>query len=220
MRRLFVFRPEAAARQTLVKAKALGLDAVSIPLFELEALEWSPPAPADFDALLLTSANAVKMAGARLDLYRSLPVHAVGEGTAVAARVAGLGVATVGDGGIDSLLAQLDSDLRLLHLCGEDRREPSQADRKITNIPIYRATERREVAGLDGLAGQVAVVHSPRAARRLAELIDPTLRRGIRIAAISEATAAAAGEGWEEVRSASAPNDNDLLALCVRLCET
>jgi len=63
-------------------------------------------------------------------------------------------------------------------------------------------------------------VHSPRAARRLAELIDPTLRGSIRIAAISKATAAAAGEGWEEVRAASAPNDNDLLALCVRLCET
>jgi uroporphyrinogen-III synthase len=220
MRRLFVFRPEAAARQTLEKARALDMDAVSIPLFELEPLDWSPPAPAEFDGLLLTSANTVKMAGDKIDIYRALPVHAVGEGTAVAARVAGLGVATVGDGGIDNLLAHFDSDLRLLHLCGEDRREPSQAGRMITTIPIYRANERRGVAGLDGLTGQVAVVHSPRAARRLAELIDPALRSSIRIAAISKATAAAAGEGWEEVRAASAPTDNDLLALCVRLCET
>ena len=38
-RRLFVFRPEAAAQQTIVRARELGLDAVPIPLFELEALD-------------------------------------------------------------------------------------------------------------------------------------------------------------------------------------
>ena len=220
MRRLFVFRPEAAARQTIVRAKELGLDPVSIPLFELEALDWAPQDAGDFDALLLTSANTVKMAGASLDAYRALPVHAVGEGTAVAARVAGLGVATVGSGGIDRLLVEVDPQLRLLHLCGEDKREPDIEGRSITSVPIYRATEKPDVKGLEALGGQVAAVHSPRAARRLAELVDPTIRATIRIAAISEATAQAVGDGWEEVGTAAAPNDKDLLALCVRLCET
>ena len=220
MRRLFVFRPEAAARQTVVKARALGLDAISIPLFEIEPLDWSPPEPSDFDGLLLTSANSVKAAGDGLDLYRHLPVYAVGEGTAVAARVAGLGVATVGNGGIDGLLSQVDANARLLHLCGEDRREPAMAGRSIAPVSIYRAVEKAEVAGLDVLQGQVAVVHSPRAARRLAELIDPDRRSTVRIAAISAAAAEAAGDGWEEVRAARAPNDTDLLALCARLCET
>jgi uroporphyrinogen-III synthase len=220
MRRLFIFRPEAAARQTVVKAQELGLDAISIPLFELQKLEWSPPDPADFDALLLTSANTVKMAGESLDQYRALPVHAVGEGTAMAARVAGLGVASVGSAGIDSLLAQADPAVRLLHLCGEDRREPALADRPVTVVPVYRAFERAEVRGLDDLRGQVAVLHSPRAARRLAQLIDPRRRSAIRIAAISEATAQAVGEDWEDVRAASAPNDAELLALAARLCKT
>jgi len=220
MRRLFVFRPEAAARQTILKAQDLGLEAVSIPLFELQSLEWLPPDPSDFDALLLTSANTVKMAGETLDRYRTLPVHAVGEGTAVAARVAGLGVATVGTGGIDSLLARVDPHVRLLHLCGEDRREPALADRAVTVVPVYRALETAEIRGLDALKGQVAVLHSPRAARRLAELIDPRHRSAIRIAAISEATAQAVGEHWEDVRAASKPNDAELLALAARLCET
>lgn len=220
MRRLFVFRPEAAARQTIVRAGELGIDAVSTPLFELEALDWEPPDPGQFDALLLTSANTIEMAGPSLDAYRALPVHAVGEGTAVAARVAGLGVATIGSGGIDSLLAKVDPKLRLLHLCGEDKREPSVEDRSITSIPIYRARERADVGRLEALSGQVAVVHSPRAARRLAELVNVASRRSIRIAAISEATAEAAGDGWEDVRVASAPNDKELLALCVRLCDT
>ena len=183
-------------------------------------LDWSPPEPSDFDGLLLTSANSVKAAGDGLDLYRHLPVYAVGEGTAVAARVAGLGIAAVGNGGIDSLLAQVDGGARLLHLCGEDRREPAIAGRSIAPVPIYRAVEKAEVAGLDALQGQVAVVHSPRLARRLAELIDPVLRATVRIAAISAAAAEAAGDGWEEVRAARAPNDTDLLALCARLCET
>lgn len=220
MRRLFVFRPEPASRQTILKAQDLGLDAVSVPLFELHRLEWSPPDPGNFDALLLTSANTVKMAGDRLDLFRSLPVHAVGEGTAVAAEVAGLGVATIGSGGVDRLLADVDPGTRLLHLCGDDRREPSVAGRSITSVPVYRAAEMPEVAGLEALSGQAAVLHSPRAARRLAELIDPPRRSTIKIAAISAATAEAAGEGWQDVRVAASPNDAELLALAARLCET
>jgi uroporphyrinogen-III synthase len=220
MRRVFVFRPEPASRRTLLSARGLGLDAVSIPLFDLEKLDWAPPNSDQFDGLLLTSANTVKMGGELLDRYRTLPVHAVGEGTAVAAEVAGLGVATIGTAGIDKLLAKVDPDARLLHLCGEERRPPSVAGRTITVVPIYRASERKEVPGLEGLASQVAVLHSPRAARRLCELVEAETRSTVRIAAISEATAAAAGEGWEDVRVAASPNDTELLALAARLCET
>jgi uroporphyrinogen-III synthase len=220
MRRVFVFRPEPASRRTISKALELGLDAVSIPLFDLEKLDWTPPDPSSFDGLLLTSANTVKMGGNRLDRYRCLPVHAVGEGTAVAAEVAGLGIATVGGGGIDQLLAAVDPGARLLHLCGEDRRPPSVAGRTITIVPIYRAAEREEVPGLEGLRGQVAVLHSPRAARRLAELVDKPDRSTVRIAALSGPTAEAAGDGWETVRIAASPNDTELLALAARLCET
>lgn len=220
MRRLFVFRPEPAARQTIRMAQDLGLDAVSNPLFELESIDWTVPDPRDFDAMLLTSANTVRMAGEGLASFRALPVHAVGEGTAVAARVAGLGVASVGNAGVDELLAEVRRDARLLHLCGEDKREPSTAGRSITSVAVYRANEKPNVSGLQALEGQAAVVHSPRAARRLAELISPGTRSTIRLAAISKATAEAAGDGWEEVRTAPVPRDTELLALAVRLCET
>jgi hypothetical protein len=45
-------------------------------------------------------------------------------------------------------------------------------------------------------------------------------RATIRIAAISAAAAEAVGEGWQDVRIASSPNDAELLALAARLCET
>jgi uroporphyrinogen-III synthase len=220
MRRVFVFRPEPASRRTISKARELGLDAVSIPLFDLEQVDWSPPDPGSFDALILTSANTVKMGGERLDRYRGLPVHAVGAGTAVAAEVAGLGIATIGGGGIDQLLTGVDPDVRLLHLCGEDRRPPSIPGRSITSVPIYRASERKRVEGLEELRENVAVLHSPRAARRLSELVDRADRSMVRIAALSEPTAEAAGEGWKAVRIASSPNDTELLALAAQLCET
>ena len=220
MRRVFIFRPEPASKRTISKARELGLDAIAIPLFDLERVDWSPPDAGEFDGLLLTSANTVKMGGALLDRYRGLPVHAVGEGTAAAAEVAGLGVATVGGGGIDQLLARVDPEARLLHLCAEERRPPSVAGRTITVVPIYRASERDDVHGLEELSGQVAVLHSPRAARRLSELVAPAERSSIRIAAISKATAEAVGEGWQDVRVAASPNDTELLALAARLCET
>jgi uroporphyrinogen-III synthase len=220
MRRLFVLRPEPAARQTIRTARDLGLDAVSIPLFELEPIDWTVPDPRDFDAMLLTSANTVRMAGEGLASFRALPVHAVGEGTAVAARVAGLGLASVGNGGVDELLAEVSPDARLLHLCGEDKREPTTARRSITSIPVYRAIEKSDVSGLLALEGQAAVAHSPRAARRLAELISPGTRSTIRLAAISKATAEAAGDGWQEVRTATVPRDTELLALALLLCQT
>ena len=197
----------------------MGLDVVSVPLFALERVDWSAPDPDRFDAILLTSANAVNLAGEQLRKMRQLPVHAVGEATAVAARVAGLGIATVGNGGVDDLLATVEPNARLVHLCGEDRRMPSAPAQAISALTVYRAVSVHD-CDVGGLRDQVAVLHSPRAAQRLRELVDDTTRSTIRIAAISTPTAEAAGDGWAEVRTAASPTDSELLALAVRLCET
>lgn len=220
MRRLFVLRPEPAAHRTVERAQALGLEAISVPLFQLEAIEWSLPDPAQFDGILLTSANAVNMGGRQLERLRRLPVHAVGEATAVAAEVAGFGVASVGEGGVEDLLESIEPDARLIHLCGEDRRPPEQPRQAISCVTVYRARVVDEPANLQTLLGQVAMIHSPRAAKRLAELLTEGDRKSVRIAAISKAAADAAGSGWADVQVANAPIDSALLALARRLCET
>jgi len=220
MRRLFIFRPQPAGGQSVERAIAMGLRAVALPLFELEPVEWEAPDSGDFDAILLTSANAVNMAGAQMEQLRGLPVHAVGEATAVAAEVAGLGVASRGGGGVDELLGSIDPRARLLHLCGEDRRSPEGAAQAITCRTVYRARVLPQVLELEQLQGQVAALHSPRAARRLAELVDGPERSNIIVAAISSATAQAAGSGWKDIRVAAAPTDAALLALAARLCES
>lgn len=220
MRRLFLFRPDPGARHSADRARRLGLEVATIPLFSLEPVEWAAPEPAEFDALLLTSANAIRFGGEQLDRLRGLPVHAVGEATARAAEVAGFGLASVGQRGVDALLGGIPRGVRLLHLCGEDRRLPDHPPHAIACVTVYRATPLPQPSGLDQLAGQVAALHSPRAAQRLAELVAEAERPSICIAAISEAAAEAAGRGWCRVEAARAPTDAALLALAARLCES
>lgn len=215
MSRLLVLRPEPGASATVAKAREHGLDAVAVPLFEIEPIAWEAPAAGNFDGLLLTSANAVRHAGDKLTRYRGLQAYAVGEATAEAARNAGFGIASVGHSGVDRLLSSIDSELKLLHLCGADRRVPGNAVQQITAVSVYRAKPIAE-PGFGELAGMIALVHSPRAANRLAELVED--RSGVRIAAISPAAAEAAGDGWACTEAAPEPTDEALLALAARLC--
>ena len=212
MMHVLVLRPEPGATATVKRARGLGLNAIAVPLFEIEELDWEAPDADKFDGLLLTSANA---AGGVRDRLRDLPVYAVGEATADAARAAGLSVAAVGDSGVDRLLRAIDPKLNLLHLCGEDRRVPSNPRQRITPIAVYRAKAIQD-PDLNAADGAVALIHSPGAAVRLSELVR---RRDLTsIAAISPAAAQAAGAGWAAVESASEPNDDALLALAARLC--
>lgn len=197
----------------------MGLDVTVVPLFEIETLPWKAPDPHEFDAILFTSANAVRFAGDQAERLRGLPVHCVGEATARAAEVAGFGVASAGEGGVDDLLDSIEPGARLLHLCGEDRRPPQSPAQSLTCRTVYRARPVPRPAGLDRLQGQLAALHSPRAAARLAELVEREVRRTVATVAISEAAAAAAGEGWEQLLVAAAPSDSALLALAARLCE-
>ena len=69
------------------------------------------------------------------------------------------------------------------------------------------------------LPGNVAAVHSPEAAKRLATLVLPVERKRIRLAAISQPAALAAGYGWDTVGVAEQPTDESVLALAARLCD-
>ena len=82
MKPVLVLRPEPAATATAEKARSLGLEPIVVPLFEIQRVAWDAPDPSAFDALLLTSANAIRIGGDQLQALRGLPVHAVGDRTA------------------------------------------------------------------------------------------------------------------------------------------
>ncbi len=215
MTRVLVLRPEPGAGATARQARQCGLDAVAIPLFEIEPVQWQAPEPRSFDGLLLTSANAVRFGGAAPRELHDLQVYAVGEATAEAAREAGFDVAAIGGSGVDRLLGSIDAQLKLLHLCGEDRRAPDDARQPITPLVVYRA-KPIDQPDLTDIANSIALIHSPRAGRRFAELVSD--RRAITIAAISQAAAQAVGDGWRAVQVAAKPTDDALLALAASLC--
>lgn len=213
MTKVVILRPEPGASETLSRALEAGLDAVSIPLFEVAPVAWQVPDPAAFDALLLTSANAVRHGGAGLEALRELPTYCVGDATAATARAAGLTVAGVGTGGAAALGEQVPSGLRLLHLAGVDY-QPIDA---VSQVAVYASRAIDPPPALDLLADGVALVHSPRAGARLADLV--TARETISIAAISGAAARACGEGWRRLAAIELPTDGTLLALAAALCE-
>lgn len=217
MRPVVLLRPEPGAGESAAKAVAMGLTAVREPLFELVRVPWRVPDAGQFDALLMTSANAARFGGPGLERLHALPVHAVGAATAKAARATGFSVASEGGAGVDVLLAGLPRGVRLLHLAGAHRRAPQAHGAHIVALTVYRSAATDPSPGFaDRMDGTVVAVHSRRAGERLAELI--TNRRATVVVAISAEVAAAVGAGWERVVVAARPSDAALLALAAELC--
>ncbi|QDZ08900.1 uroporphyrinogen-III synthase [Sphingomonas panacisoli] len=219
-RAVAVLRPEPGNAATAARIEAAGLTAIRMPLFAVRAVDWALPDPARFDALILTSANAPRFAGPGLDALANLPVFAVGPATAAAARARGLTIAETGDGDGAELVATLTERgfTRALLLGGRERRVHAGGVVAET-ITVYASDPlpiTPQVA--DALAGTVALLHSARAAQRLAEIAGST-RASIRLAAISDPVAAAAGPGWADIAAAPVPDDAALIALARRLAD-
>jgi uroporphyrinogen-III synthase len=220
-RAVVVLRPEPGNRATVDRLGAAGLTAIPMPLFEIRAIDWTPPSPDHYDALLLTSANAVRFGGEGLAAVRALPALAVGAATAEAARRAGFDVRLIGGDGAAALLESIAAQRyrRLLHLGGRDR-TIAPSDAVATTIAVYASDARAvDAEDLRRIENAVVLVHSPRAGSRLGDLVRGVDRLGARLAAISRAAAEAAGAGWAACRIAAAPTDAALVELAGRLAD-
>jgi uroporphyrinogen-III synthase len=212
---LLVLRPEPGAAATVAAARAMGLDAVAAPLFTVRAVDWAPPVELP-DAVLMTSANAARLGGPGLAALSDRPLYAVGAATAEAARAAGFRHVVAGSNDVEAIVTQAHADGigRLLHLAGREHRGLPM-DRCIVYVadPVDVLPEAARTA----LPEAVALLHSPRAARLFATLVDPA---AVRIAAISAAARDAAGPGWQATAVAEQPTDASLLAAAAKLCNT
>ncbi|MEO6718264.1 MAG: uroporphyrinogen-III synthase [Novosphingobium sp.] len=222
---LVVIRPQPGCDATAQAALALGLAAFAYPLFEVSSVNWVPPNPEDFDALLIGSANVLRHGGSGLARYRGMPAYAVGEITAVAAREAGMNIAKVGEGGLQDLLGSLATDhQRLLRLTARKRvalNPPPSVS--ISEAVTYASEPHAMPPELAELLGGSAVVllHSGEAARHFSAECDARQipRSKIAIAALGARIAEAAGHGWAAVEAAPQPRDEALLALACRMCQ-
>lgn len=222
---LVVIRPEPGCTATVSAGQAARLDVRGFPLFAVSAQPWALTSPADHDALLLGSANAIRQAGPDLARLRALPVYAVGETTAEAARQAGFTIAAQGQGGLQAVLGQLDpAHRRLLRLTGADRIALTlPAGVTMTERVVYASQAQPMPDALVALLREPAIValHSAEAAHHFAaECVRTGLHRAsLRLCALGPRIAAAAGDGWGEVAVAADTTDRALLALARQMCQ-
>lgn len=223
-RPLALLRPEPGWSASADSARGAGLEVIGHPLFDPQPVAWQAP-PGDFDALLVGSAAVFLHGGSQLDAVRALPVHAVGEVTAAAARRAGFRVVGVGTGGLQRLLdGAAGEPLRFLRLAGEERVPLAAHPRQnVTECAVYRMAPRPldpAFAGALAMRRPVVALHSAAAARRFAGEIDRVrIERGmLTLLALGPRIAAAAGHGWAAVHLAATPSDAALLAKATALC--
>lgn len=222
IRPLLVLRPEPGNSSTVARATAFELDARAVPLFEIRAVEWEAPDPQPYVGILLTSANALRLAGLQLARYTHLPAFAVGAVTAQLARDAGFVSVVEGDRDVSRLVGRIATLglHRLLQISGADVRPFEPYGVVVDRCVVYSADPVEPPAALAPIIaeGPVTLIHSPRAGARFAELVDPAARARIALVAISANAAEAAGTGWEEVAIATEPRDEALLKEAARLC--
>jgi uroporphyrinogen-III synthase len=217
--RLLIIRPQPGSDATAIRATQLGMNADVIPLFEVEAMPWSVPNTGGYDALMLTSANALRHGGAGLAQLTSLPVYAVGQATATAARAAGFDVVWTGKSGADAAAAQAGQDgrARILRLAGEQHSIVSGPAGSVADIIVtYRNAALAAPARMfqDDSLPFTVMLHSVRAARHFAAACAMHLAdiSRIHIAALSPQIASAAGFGWAGTIIADMPDDEALLS--------
>lgn len=228
--RIFVFRPQSDAERSARKLAARGHEAVVAPLFDVKpSQEPAPDGP--FDAIVLTSGNAVSALASAPDAWRRLPVFTVGARTAARVREAGLPDARSADGGRDELIALIGDNLgppaRLLLIAGRDRHDDVEARLAgagfSTTVWTAYAAEAVEVlpetaaAALRDRNVEAALHYSPRGAQvfldlvRGAGLLEPALEL-THVALSAEVAAPLVAAGASTILVAEHPEEAALMA--------
>lgn len=232
---VLVTRPHPDNETTLASLRARGFDALAAPMLRFEPLPFHDDDGTHYDAVMLTSANALRaidLTGSRL---LRLPLFAVGAHTADAARAAGFGEVLMAKGDAialrDLVLARVDAGAlakaaRLLYLAGADLSrdlagELGQKGLTVVTRTTYRmapvASFPREVTEAF-LANRItAVLHYSR--RSALAFLDAVRARGLEISAlalpqccISAAVASVLRDaGATQVAVAARPDESALL---------
>jgi uroporphyrinogen-III synthase len=221
---LWITRASPGAEATAARLRSLGYEPLVAPVLEVRRL----PATIDLAgvaALAFTSANGVRAFAALCD-ERDRLVFAVGAATAEAARAAGFAAVQSADGDVDALvrtLATVQLAGPVLHPgaaepAGHLVRDLARLGVTARAVTVYETVAAALPAGfLDGLAGFDGVlVYSPRAGRRLAELLRHTAAPNLRAYCLSpEVAATLRGLAIGPLIAAPLPNEDALLSLIV-----
>lgn len=230
--RLLVTRPEPDGARTAAALRARGHEALLCPLLVIETGGDAALGPGPWDAVAVTSANAVRAIAAHPRLPELLPLRlfATGRRTAAAARAAGFAAVVSADGNLQALeqliRARLAKETRLLYLAGEDRAGDLAAALQPAGIRVDMSVLYRAVP-LAGFPGEIAaalagdavdgVLHYSRrtavayvGCAEAAGLLKAPVVHYCLSAQVAEPLAAA---GIADLRVAAAPDERALFAL-------
>lgn len=149
---ILITRPRPDASAIAEAVTALGFIPLIEPMLEIVPLPVSLPDINDYQALIFTSANAVRVS-AEMTSDRSLPVFAVGKQTGDEAGHLGWSNVSVAGGGLAELAALikgagLDKGRPLLHLSGEDIAGDMELEGyEIERLPVYKAEKVTALSG-------------------------------------------------------------------------
>ncbi len=239
---VLVTRPQEDGEATADSLRSLGFEVLLAPVLRFEVLPFQEDDAADYDAVIVTSANALRAAAPQLAGHAllRLPLFAVGEHTAAAAREAGFGEVASADGDATALYElvrahrkakKLKKAATLLHLAGADLSRDLAGELGDAGFTVITRTTYRmsPVAGLSRpvcdafMAGGIeAVLHYSRRSARA--FLDAARAEGLEISAlalphccISAAVAAVLREaGATQVVTAASPDENALFEALTR----
>lgn len=219
---VWITRARPGAEATAARVAALGFTPIVDPLLEIAPIAASIDL-AGVSALAFTSANGVQ-AFSGLSSARSLPVFAVGRATALAAREAGFASVASADGDVEDLARRIAAAQPGLVLWA-GAQEPAgdlvaalnAAGVAARGVAVYATVERTPSNATLALLDQplTVLLHSPRAARRLSQILSLGPARALRLLCLSEAVAAGLSPlaGSSSVACAPRPDETALLSL-------
>lgn len=194
---VWITRARPGALATAERVKALGFEAIVDPLLVVETLDVELDL-SHATALAFTSANGVE-AFARLSDERGLPVFAVGRATAKAAQLEGFAAVSSADGDVEDLCELIAAGASGPVLWA-GAKEPAgdlvgmlrDCGVMAKGVAVYETNQRMPsettLARLD--APLTALLHSPRAARIMAEILRGNRAPNLQVLCLSEAVAA------------------------------
>ncbi|MEO0590123.1 MAG: uroporphyrinogen-III synthase [Pseudomonadota bacterium] len=219
-------RPEPGLSATLALGRQMGLTMHGFALSRVAPVEWELPSLTRFDALLIGSANAMRLGGEKLAKLTHLPVHGVGEATAREARAAGFEVTHAGKGGLQVVVDAARPPIHYLRLVGNEYVD-LELPQGVSFEPI-QVYEVRPRSFLDKPArllddDLVVLLHSAAMTR---QFVAECERLGvdkscITLAAMGARIAEPAVErdgGWRAIHIAGESSDEALLSMVRELC--
>lgn len=230
-----VTRPAEDAAPLARALAERGIEAVLAPMLSIVPAEDAARLLADAligaQAVLFTSANGARCFAAA-STRRELPVFAVGDASAAAARLAGFRTVMSAGGDVADLAALVAARLApqqgaLVHVAGSDVAGDlagtlGKAGFTLRRAVVYEAREARALAPEAAAAlaqgeAALALFFSPRTAACFARLaaaagVAPRCRALTAVALSPAVAAALAALPWRRVAVAEAPTQNSLLA--------